>query len=1178
MAVAIVDSAKGQIKAVNRFAQKKLGHSQEELLQRSLLDLSPPCQPCGRPSEQLFAEKSEAAIEYDDVDFEWTHTRPHGDAFPCRIKLVRLESRDLPLLLYCIHELTEQKKQDATVAQRDAILCATSHAASGFVRGSNWQDVVGTVLRELGEGTMVDRAYLFQCHYDDDESLLVSVRFEWSAEGAEPILENPDLQGFRVDGSGFEPFAELMIAGEPIYGAAKNFPPKARAFLQQHLVVSFICLPIIVNGEPWGFIGMDDCRQKRDWPMDLIEAMQAMADALAGAIERQQVREDRERLFNRSVDLMCIFAPDGRLKGVNPSFLSTLGYREQELLNQSLVDLLHPDDQASTLAEIDRIRHGSDAVHFENRCRASDGSYRWLAWTSPARLPGETVMFGVARDVTEHKRIEGRLRLTRYTLDQAKIAVFWYDILGRFTYVNNTACEWLGFSSEELLSMHVADVNLGLDKKNFANDWRHLKNDKAVRSDSLYQRCDGTTFPVEIHSTYMKYESDEFALEVVHDISERKRNELALRGSERRFREIFENEPDCVKLLDRGGHVIDINSAGLAMIGATSIDEVRGGCVYDFVSPEHRAAFTEAVQAVFCGESRKMEYEITALDGRRLWMDTHQVPLHDSNGDISSLLAITRDVTQRRRAQTWLNDQNRILELLTLGADLRDVLNMFVKSIEKQFEGAIGSVLLLDEDRRLRPGAAPSLPEEYARSVDGLKIGPNSGSCGASAHEKRRIVVPDTFVDPRWANYRDLAHKFQLRSCWSQPICSRNGKVLGTFALYHRKERVPEPGELEFIDNAVHLVGLAIQRRRDEHKLRFTQFSVDCGLNEIYWIRPDGQFFYVNEAASRSLGYSADELKQMYIWDISTDFDADQWLALCAEAKQKRLLKFERTHRSKDGKIFPIEITLTYMTYEGQSFFVAFAVDITDRKESEAELQRHRDELVHVSRLSTMGEMATGLAHELNQPLTAIANNACVAELALAGDAPDLSTLRKTSIALCEQAVRAGEIVNRLRGFVNKAASQRMESDLNCVVSESLKLVESELRNSAIDVDACFAANLPSVEIDSIQIQQVLVNLIRNSVDAMSALPRIDRHLRISTQQLSSSHVEVRVRDFGEGFSNQEMVAIFKPFYTTKPKGMGMGLAISRTIVEAHSGRLVAEQGTPKGALFRVMLPTSTQN
>ena len=349
IAIAIVDAANGQIKAANRAAHNKLGYTNEQLLSRRLVDISPPCQPCGRSSEQLFIERAEAATECHDVDFEWTHTHANGDAIPCKIDLIELESGEHPLLLHCIHELTEKEKLDATLAQRDAILCATSHAASGFVRGSNWEDVVGMVLRELGEGTKVDRAYLFQCHNDEDDSLLVSLRWEWAAEGAKPQIDNPLLQGFRIDGSGFEPFAELMRSGAPMYGAAKNFPPKARAFLEQHLVVSFICLPIIVNGEPWGFIGMDDCRQKRDWPMDLIEAMQAMADALAGAIERQQVREDRERLFNRSVDLMCIFDADVRLKGVNPSFLSTLGYREEELRDQPLIDFVHPDDRAATL-------------------------------------------------------------------------------------------------------------------------------------------------------------------------------------------------------------------------------------------------------------------------------------------------------------------------------------------------------------------------------------------------------------------------------------------------------------------------------------------------------------------------------------------------------------------------------------------------------------------------------------------------------------------------------------------------------------------------------------------------------------------------------------------------------------------------------------------------------------
>jgi signal transduction histidine kinase len=260
----------------------------------------------------------------------------------------------------------------------------------------------------------------------------------------------------------------------------------------------------------------------------------------------------------------------------------------------------------------------------------------------------------------------------------------------------------------------------------------------------------------------------------------------------------------------------------------------------------------------------------------------------------------------------------------------------------------------------------------------------------------------------------------------------------------------------------------------------------------------------------------------------------------------------------------------------GLSVYIARELDRQRRAEAHAKLalQRHQAELAHVLRVSAMGEMAAQLAHELTQPLGAIANYAAGSRRRLEASAEPPSEIIDVIDQISREALRAGAIIRRLREFLQKSEPRRAPVDVNGLVREVVELVEGEVRERGVDVDLILHPALPMVEADAVEIEQVLVNLTRNALEAMQLTNGAAPTLSIETR-INGSAVEVFVRDTGPGFGEGAQQAIFEPFYTTKPGGLGMGLAICRTIIELHRGTLTASSG-PGGATFRFTLPVTS--
>ena len=542
--------------------------------------------------------------------------------------------------------------------------------------------------------------------------------------------------------------------------------------------------------------------------------------------------------------------------------------------------------------------------------------------------------------------------------------------------------------------------------------------------------------------------------------------------SDATMRLIFENSPDAILLID-DGLVFDCNHAAIEMLRYGRREALLSHPTSELspdVQPDggsSSAKLAEVVATAFLKGSKRFEWTAKRSDNTQFPAEVllTSIPFEDRH----ILHAVFRDITRRKELERELfrareNEdafragQGHVLEMIARGESIENVLANLVTLIEAQSEGMLCSVLQLSEDGKyIRHGAAPNLPEIYVQAVNGAPIGPKNGSCGTAMFLGKPVVVTDMLTDPLWEDYRELAKLSGLRACWSTPIFSGSGQVLGSFAMYYRQPQTPTGTESRLTEVATHIAGIAIERKRAEEQLRTSQ-----------------------------------------------------------------------------------------------------------------------TELAHVARVTTMGELAASIAHEVNQPLGAIVGNADICLSWLDAGNPDLTELREAIEDIANDGHRASQVISRIRSLVKKQAPEKVSLDLSEVAREVLEFVRHEANIKQVALASAFGNELPLVQADRIQLQQVLLNLVMNGIEAMNDVDGRNPTLTVMTDRFGEG-VIATVTDSGAGFDPTKAEQLFKPFHTTKPSGMGMGLAISRSIIEAHGGKLWAEANHDFGATFKFTLPASQE-
>ena len=362
------------------------------------------------------------------------------------------------------------------------------------------------------------------------------------------------------------------------------------------------------------------------------------------------------------------------------------------------------------------------------------------------------------------------------------------------------------------------------------------------------------------------------------------------------------------------------------------------------------------------------------------------------------------------------------------------------------------------------------------------------------------------------------------------------------------------------------------QRRQAEQTLRLLKAMIDVSLDG-YWVTDlAGNIRQATDAYAKMVGYSMDELMTMHISQLEAVEDPEQIKAHIEKVVRLGYDQFETRHYHKNGQLIDIEISVAFLP-EFQQFCI-FCRDITLRKHRERQDKAHLDQLAHVTRLGLMGEMASGIAHEVNQPLSAISSYTQVSLNLINKEQPDLAKLSEILAKTQQQALRAGQIIHRMREFVKSHPKHHASADINQLIHNCVSLCNAELHQNNIKLALDLDNNLPTVCVDHIQIEQIIINLIRNSIDALQNQPKKQPHqISIHSSVTLKNSIEVKVTDNGSGLDEAQQQKILMPFYTTKTDGMGMGLSISRSLIEAHEGSLHFTSEPGKGSTFYFTLP-----
>jgi PAS domain S-box-containing protein len=524
-----------------------------------------------------------------------------------------------------------------------------------------------------------------------------------------------------------------------------------------------------------------------------------------------------------------------------------------------------------------------------------------------------------------------------------------------------------------------------------------------------------------------------------------------------------------------------------------------------------------------------------------------------------------------------------MLEQLVCGGSLTQILTELVVGHEQLHPGTLGSVLLCDaEGTHLLHGAAPSLPTEYCQAIHGASIGPNVGSCGTAAFTGETVIVADIETDPRWAAYKQYALPHGLRACWSTPIRSRRGKILGTFALYYKVPRTPHAEELAAIETGARLASVAIERKLEEDavlewKNRYEAVIHASGHLLYDWDPTTNQVTYGGDSG-RVLGYSLEELGSTLSHWIGL-IHPDDRPAFRQEIERVLWTKdsFHGSYRvrRKDGVHVDIQDDGYFVLNAegGVTRMLGFVVDVTGRKRSEEELRQ-------TQKMNAIGELAGGVAHDFNNQLAAILGYADLLSRRLTD--PEL-LLFSNGIGVAAR--RSADLTQKLLAFARKGHFQRVMVDVNKVIAETVTILERSV-DKRITVAQRLEAPGAVISGDPSQVQNALLNMALNARDAMPNGGTLTFETAIVGIQaldceycrqevIPGRHLRITVGDTGSGIDEEVRKHLFEPFFTTKPigKGTGMGLASAYGTVRSHGGSIRVDSTEGVGTRVTICLP-----
>src|ERR1700733_12088708 len=832
--------------------------------------------------------------------------------------------------------------------------------------------------------------------------------------------------------------------------------------------------------------------------------------------------------------------PDGALDFCNAQFRSYVGLTLEQLQGDGWQRMLHPDD----LERVVKAWRGSvmkgTAFEQEARDRGDDGQYRWfLVRGVPLRdARGRIVRWYItSTNIEDRKRAEDRLRLV---VDTTPALLYSARPDGGLDFFNKRWLDYLGLPLEEILgwgwtaAIHPEDVEgiLAKWRSSLATGEPYEAEARVRRSDGEYRWMILRKLPArDGQGNIVKWYGSSV------DIEDRKRAEEELKRSEAKHRVIVEAASDAVISMDESGSVLVANPATGRIFGydpAELIGKPLTVLMPEFMRKLHQAGFRRYLAT---GE-RHLNWQGTEVTALR--KSGQEFPVEVSFGEMTSnghrvFTGFIRDISEKKRAEDELRKQKEIFQ--------------------KIFEHIPVMIAFFSTD-----GSIELVNPEWERTT---------GWTLQEIRERNLDIFAELYPDPQ---YRQMARNYVVLSTGGRAefdVRRRDGRGMNMAA-----------DAVKLSDGSTLGIGRDVTaRKRAEAELRESEarfrLVADSAPVMIWMSGTDKLCTYFNKRWLDFTGRSIDrELGNGWAEGVDP-VDLQRCLETYIQSFDRReAFKMEYRLRRHDGEFRWLSDIGVPRFNPDKSFagYIGSCIDVTDQRRGEEHLRRAREDLARVSRVVAMGELAAAIAHEVNQPLGAVVTNASASLRWLAGQPPNLGEAREAIDRTVREANRASDVIVRIRALLQKAPPQMEQLDVNVVIREVLTLAGNELLRSGIVVQTDLAPDVPNVFGDRVQLQQVLLNLILNGIDAMRTITHRPRELRIKSAQHPDG-VLIEVHDSGDGVNPEQANHIFDPFFTTKPQGIGIGLSVGRSIVEAHGGRLWFTPGLSHGVVFQFTVP-----
>src|SRR5882724_7739215 len=612
-----------------------------------------------------------------------------------------------------------------------------------------------------------------------------------------------------------------------------------------------------------------------------------------------------------------------------------------------------------------------------------------------------------------------------------------------------------------------------------------------------------------------------------------------LHGNERQWREVFEHNPATCFMVDASGIVLSVNAFGASQLGYAA-SELVGQSVLKLVFEDDKEFVLRKMSLCLETPERSNSWEVRKRrkDGTMLWIRENARATWWSCNLLIMLIAC-EDISERY----WGAPESAQLAALVSSSDDAIISKTLDGTITSWNAGAT-NILGYEADEMIGQPITRIIPPELHQEEKQILVRLQRGE-RIQHYETIRLAKDGRPVDI---------------SLTVSPLFNQSGKVAGASKVAR------DITERKLAQQAL---------RETTARLRtVTETAVDG----VILIDARGVVLMFNPACEKLFGYSADAVIGENVKMLMPQpyrHEHDRYIANYRDTRDPKIIGIGREviGLRKNGSTFPMDLSVGEARQDGESIFVGIIRDLTSRKRTEAELEQARAELVRVARVTTLGELTAAIAHEVNQPLTGLVSsgNACLRWLA--GDVPNLKAARESVERMISAGSRAGEVITRIRALVGKAPPLRDRLNINDAITEVIALIRGEVQRNRISLRTKLSTDVPLVLGDRIQLQQVILNLILNAMEAMSDVSPQLGELSVSSTKDGPNGALVSVRDSGTGLDGTVLDRLFEAFYTTKAHGMGIGLAVSRTIIQAHGGRLWAAPNVPQGAIFQFTLP-----